>query len=347
MRETVAEQLDATTLRRGGGSGAADRGEGAAEGNARLRSVADSLRRFRTATTDDRITGVAAEVAFYGFLGIFPGLLALAAALGFLEVLVGADVAARAQRVVVDFLSDFFGDRASATVESVEALFEETDVAMLSFASLGALWSMWRAARALVRALGVVYGVEEARSAVRVAVISLGVALSTLVLAAVMLVMLVVGPLLGGGRAVASAIGLGDGFAGLWTWARIPFAFVVLVGWAAMLFRLTPDRTSGLRDELPGAVATGVLWLLFSAGFQVYLRIAGGANQVLGVIGGVITVLVWLYLLSLALLLGAETNAVIAQSRATRPGGGDPTPGRTPPVTPPRDDLHRRGSLHG
>ena len=328
MPGAVTGEVVASVIRRAGGRPVGDPGDpGDAGRDDRRRSVADSVRRFLAATADDRVTGVAAEVAFYGFLGIFPGLLALAAALGFLEVLVGADVAARAQRVVVDFLAGFFGERATATVDSVEALFEETDVALLSFGSLGALWSMWRAARATVRALGVVYDVRETRSAARAAAVALGVALSTLVLAAVMLVMFVVGPLLGGGRAVAAAIGLGDVFAALWTWARIPFGFAVLVGWAALLFRLTPNRTSTLRDELPGAVATGVLWLLFSAGFQVYLRAAGGANQVLGVIGGVMTVLVWLYLLSLALLLGAEMNAVIAHRRTTPAPRGAPEAG--------------------
>jgi membrane protein len=336
MGGTVAEDAAATVIRRADGASAADTGEVA--GGPRTvgwPSLADAVRRFRAAAADDRVTGVAAEVAFFGFLGIFPGLLALAAALGFLEVLVGADVADRAQRVVVDFLSGFLGERATATVDSVEALFEETDVALLSFASVGALWSVWRAARATVRALGVVYDVQETRSAARVAAVALVVAVSTLVLAAVMLVMFIVGPLLGGGRAVAATVGLGDVFAALWTWARLPLGFVVLVGWAAMLFRLTPDRTSTLRDELPGAVATGLLWLLFSAGFQVYLRVAGGANHVLGVIGGVMTVLVWLYLLSLALLVGAEMNAVITTGRATGRRWG-PHDGRTiaPPIGP-------------
>ncbi|MFP5375238.1 MAG: YihY/virulence factor BrkB family protein [Acidimicrobiia bacterium] len=285
----------------------------------RARSLVAAARRFGAEAADDRITGVAAEVAFYAFLGIFPGLLALAAALGFLEVVVGAEVARQAERLVVDFLADFLGDRASGTVEAVESLFDGGDAAVLSFATAGAVWSMWRATRAAMRALTVVYDVDEGRSALRLGAVSLAVSLCTLVVTVLMLVMFVVGPLFGGGGALARVVGLGDVFAALWTWARLPVGFALLVAWAMALFHLASHRRS-LWAELPGAVATGALWLAFSGGFQLYLRVVGGANQVFGVIGGVMSVLLWLYLLSLALLLGAELNAVVAIRREEAAG---------------------------
>lgn len=275
-----------------------------------------------TASSDDRLTGLAAEVAFYGFLGIFPGLLALAAALGFVESVLGREVAEGAQRVVTDFLATFLGDGPSGTVAAVESLFDDADATLLSFATAGAVWSMWRATRAAMRALGVVYDAGEERSAPRVAALALAVAVCTVVVAALMLVMFVVGPAFGGGHALARAVGLGGVFAALWTWARLPLAFAVLVLWAATLFHLAPHRRSSFRSDLPGAALTGVLWLVFSFGLQVYLEIAGGANQVLGVIGGVMTVLLWLYLLSLALLLGGELNAVLAARSAEHGGVG-------------------------
>ena len=299
----------------------------------RLRPLAAGAREFRKEADDDRLTGLAAEVAFFAVLGIFPGLLALAAALGFVDTLLGGEVAERAQRVVTDFMATFLSDRASGTVDAVQSLFEEADATLLSFATAGALWSMWRATRAAMRALAVVYDVEEEPSRVRVALVALGLAAGTLVVAALMLVMFVVGPLFGGARAVADTVGLGDFFAALWTWARLPFAFVVLLLWETMLFHLAPHRRSSFRSDLPGAVVTGVLWVLFSAGLRVYLAVAGGANQVLGVIGGVLTVLLWLYLLSLALLLGAELNAVLLARRRA----GAPVPALAavgpPPVT--------------
>lgn len=300
----------------------------------RVRPLASAAGSFRKEAADDRISGLAAEVAFYAVLGIFPGLLALAAALGFLDSVVGGDVAHRAQRVVVDFLDSFLGDRASGTVDAVRSLFDEGDATLLSFATAGAVWSMWRATRAAMRALAVVYDVEEARSPVRVALVALSLAIGTLVVAVLVLVMFVVGPLFGGGRAVADALGLGEAFAVLWTWARVPLTFAVLVVWAALLFHLAPHRPTSFRADLPGAVVSGVLWLAFSAGLQLYLEVAGGANQVLGVIGGFMTVLLWLYLLSLALLLGGEVNSTLVhpyksgQRRGSPPAGLGRDPAR-------------------
>ncbi len=277
----------------------------------RMRDLVPAAASFRREAANDRITGLAAEVAFYAVLGIFPGLLALAAALGFLGTLLGGDVADRAQEVVVDFLRSFLGDGTSGTVEAVGSLFEEGDATLLSFATAGAVWSMWRATRAAMRALAVVYDVEEGRSRLRVARGALALAIGTLVVAALVLVMFVLGPLLGGGHAIAGAVGVGDAFGAFWTWVRLPLMFAVLLVWAALLFHLAPHRRTSFRADLPGAVVAGVLWLVFSAGLRLYLEVAGGANQVLGVIGGFMTVLLWLYLLSLALLVGGEVNSVL------------------------------------
>ncbi|MBW3556257.1 MAG: YihY/virulence factor BrkB family protein [Actinobacteria bacterium] len=292
-------------------------------GGGRLRPLATAAGTLRREARDDRLTGLAAEVAFFAVLGIFPGLLALAAGLGFVEALLGGEVAERAQQVVMGFLTTFLTDRASETVAAIESLFDEGDAAVLSSAMAGAIWAVWRAIRAAMRALAVVYDVEEARSPVKVAALTLVLALSTLLVAVTILVMFVVGPLFGGGQAVAGAVGLGEVFSTLWRWGRIPFGFVVLVLWAATMFHLAPHRRSSFRSDLPGALVTGVLCLLFSAGLRLYAQFAGGVNQVLGVIGGVLTVLLWMYLLSLALLIGGELNGVLA-------GGGFETR-RSPP----------------
>lgn len=287
----------------------------------RLRPLASSLGELHREVSEDRLTGLAAEVAFFGVLGIFPGMLAVAAALGFMETLLGNDVAQRAEEIVADFLATFLTSRASHTVDAVRSLFDERDATLLSFAIGGAVWSVWRAIRAVMRALAVVYDVEEARPWLRSALLTLGLTLSTLLVAPLVLMMFVLGPLLGGGEAVAGSVGLGEGFATLWTWARLPFGFAVLVLWAATVFHLAPHPPTSFRSQLPGALVTAVLWLLLSTGLRSYLGVAGELNQVLGVIGGVLTVLLWLYLLSLGFLIGGELNANVVGSAAAATDG--------------------------
>ncbi|MDQ3991295.1 MAG: YihY/virulence factor BrkB family protein [Actinomycetota bacterium] len=266
----------------------------------------------------DRVTGLAAEVAFFGVLSVFPGLLMLAGALGSLEALVGSELARRSKEQVVGFLDLVLTDQAEGAIAAVEELFAGQSGGLVTVASLGALWGLSRGMAAVVRALNLAYDVEESRSWIRLRLLGVALAVGTVVMGALVLAMIVVGPLFGIGGRLAEVLGLGDAFVTLWSWVRWPVAFGLLVGWATTLLHIAPatgERTRW-RGDLPGAVLASVLWLAVSLGFNVYLRVAGEANPVFGVLGGGLTLLVWLYLLSFALLLGGEVNGLLHGRRA-------------------------------
>lgn len=67
--------------------------------------------------------------------------------------------------------------------------------------------------------------------------------------------------------------------------------------------------------ELPGALLASLLLFTISHGFGFYLGVASEGNQVLGVLGGGLILMVWFYLMTLALLVGGELNAIIARER--------------------------------
>ena len=262
---------------------------------------------------DDRVSGLAAEVAFFGILSLFPGMLALAAGLGALEAIAGAGAAAEAEAEVIAFLERILTEDASETVDAVQALFEESSPGLLTISLALALWAASRGTAAVIRALDVAYDVEERRSWFALRGLAVALALGSVVVTVVLLAMLVLGPLLGGGRQVAEWVGLGDVFATLWDWVRWPVVAVVVVAWAATIFHVGPNRRSTWRSDLPGAALTAVLWILLTVGFRGYLGVAGGGNQVFGVLGGSLVVLLWLYLLAIGLLVGGELNAVLAR----------------------------------
>lgn len=267
----------------------------------------------------DRLTGLAAEVAFFAVLSIFPGLLMVAAALGHLELLVGAELAQRSYRQILDFLDLILTNQAAGALAEVEGLFQERRPGIITIAGVGALWALSRGSAAVIRALNLAYDVEERRSWVRLRLLALGLSIAGVVATAVILAIIVVGPLFGRGERVADLVGAGEVFATLWSWARWPVAFALLVAAAATLFHLAPHRArSRWRDDLPGAVLAAILWLVVSLGFSLYLRLAPGANAVLGALGGGLILLVWLYLLSLSLLVGGEVNALLAARRRQR-----------------------------
>lgn len=267
------------------------------------------LRRLVGEWRDDRVGGVAAEIAFFAVLSLFPGLLALAAALGSVGALIGDDAAGRAKDAVISFLERVLTDEAGSTLEAVTALFDDTSAGALTVGTAVALWAASRGFVAVIRGLDIAYDIEESRRYVRLRAVALGLAAGSVVVAALMLSVLVVGPLLGTGHEVADRLGFGSGFATLWDWVRWPFALAVIVGWAATIFHVGPNHHTPWRYDLPGALLTTAVWVLVSLGLRVYLSAVGGANQVLGTLGGALIVLFWLYLLSIGLLLGGELNA--------------------------------------
>ena len=258
----------------------------------------------------DRVTGLAAEVAFFSLLSVFPGLLAIAAGLGALDSLFGSALLARAQQEVISVLETFLTDKAAGTAEAVEALFEGGSGGVFTFAVVAALWASSRGMSTVMRTVAEIYDVEDTRSRRRTRLLAVGLALASMVLIVVTLTALVVGPLFGAGRHVARWLGAGEVYGAVWEWAGVPVAFVALLVWAAAVFHSVPHHHVGWRQHVGGAALTGTLWLVVSAGFRLYLQLFGG-NPVFGILGGALVVLVWLYLLSLALLLGAELNAVL------------------------------------
>jgi membrane protein len=286
------------------------------------RAWARVARRFAQRWRDDDIGGLAAGMAFYGVLALFPTMLALAATLGSLDSLVGSGLADDVQESVLDWMDRVLTDRASTTRQAVRRLFEQGSGGLIASAGLGALWAGSRGTGGMMRALGRIYDVGDDRPFWRRRLVALRLLAATVLAAAVTLSMFVVGPLFGGGHRLAEQVGLGDTFAWLWRWARLPVAFGALTAWAATVFHLALGRRRKWRRDLVGAAVTATLWVLVSAGLRVYLGVAGAANPVLGALGGALIVLVWLYLLALGLLAGAELNVVLLE-RGGRPDVDD------------------------
>ncbi|SOC50084.1 membrane protein [Blastococcus aggregatus] len=271
----------------------------------------------------DRLLGLAAEAAFFAVLSLFPSVLVAASILGLLDVLVGADVAGRVQEDVVSALDAVFTDSASGAVQSVESLFDRAGGELFTVAVAGALVTISGAFAVVINALNIAYDTVERRTWIRRRLLGLGMGVATTVVAALALTVLVVGPFLGRGPALADAVGLGAAFAFTWDVLRYPLLIGGLVVWAATLFHYAPNRRTPWREALPGGLLTTALWLLATAGFHFYLRIAAAGNPVLGAFGGGVIVMMWTYLLSLALMLGGELNATLhprhAPDRRSRP----------------------------
>ena len=268
-----------------------------------------------------RLPGLSAEIAFYALLGLFPAMIVFAGTLGSLDAVIGAGAAADIEGWLLDRVSETFGAD-SALRTTVTDLFTRSNAGVITLGAILTLYASSRGFIAVIRALDVTYGHEHRRRWLATRLVGFGITVVTVIVAALVAVMVVLGPLLGSGEDVAERLGRGDAFAAAWVWLRWPLVAVAVVLWAATLYHVAPRRRSSWRHELPGAAVATAWWLVASTAFRFYLDLASsGMNTVFGLLGGVLSLLFWLYLLAMGLLVGAVVNSLLAgRRRSVTPG---------------------------
>lgn len=265
------------------------------------------LRRAWAEAKADQVPLLAAGVAFYGFLALFPAMIAAVTVYGLV-----ADPATVAEqsREVAAALPD---DAAALVTDQMEAL-TETDRGSLGLglvvALVLALWSASGGVGNLLSAVNIAYDEEETRGFVKRKLLALGFTLGAILfvvlavaLVAVLPVVLdvsVEGPLRWGLEAVR--------------WVGLLVAVMVAL---AVVYRYAPDRDDAeLSWVSVGAVVATVVWLVASLGFSLYVDNFGSYSKTYGTLAGVVVLLLWLWLTSFIVLLGAEVNAEAEQQTA-------------------------------
>lgn len=261
--------------------------------------AAPFLRRLAVKAVADRIGGLAAEVAFWSLVSLVPAALVLATLLGLVESVAGSNVSSEAEARVVDILGDALGSGGDGVVRGVEALFTEPRPGLFSVALLLALWSGSRVMASITDALDVIGGFHERRSWLLRRLWGVALGLGSLVVVTGVLVVLVVLPVVTGPLGGSAVGGVLVGV--------VAAAIVVL--WVSVVFSMAASRRRRFRDEVRGAALAAALVMVFTTGFRLYLTVQAD-NVVVFSLGGVLVALLWLYLLGLALLIGAVANEV-------------------------------------
>jgi len=183
--------------------------------------------------------------------------LALVALLGSIEELIGQGLAERAEAVLLDLFRSILTEDAGDALAGVRRLFEEERPGLLTLGVASTLLALVRAFSTVFMALDVVYEVRLPRLWWQRRARALALSAVTVIVAAVLLAVVVLGPLLGRGRQVADSLGFGESFAVVWSVLRVPITGVVLVGWATLLFSagtwagpLAPGAARGGRRRL-------------------------------------------------------------------------------------------------
>jgi membrane protein len=178
---------------------------------------------------------------------------------------------------------------------------------------VGAVWSSSAAMVAIIDALNRAYDVAEWRPwwKRRLLAITLTVALALFLLTAFVMVLL--GPELM--TALADRLGLAPAAEVAWRLLRWPLLVGCVVLGVDLVYHFAPNRHASWSWITPGSALATALWILSSFGFKLYVVNFGNYTATYGAIGGAIVTMMWFYVSGLALLVGAELNAVIEQAR--------------------------------
>jgi membrane protein len=170
-----------------------------------------------------------------------------------------------------------------------------------------------------MRASNVVYETPEGRPFWKLRPLQILVTLAMVVLLALLALSLVLtGPVV---DQVAGPLGISDAATTAWDIAKWPVMLAVVILMIAVLYHASPNvKLPGFKWVTPGAIVAVVIWLVASALFALYVAKFGSYDKTYGTLGGVVVLLIWLWITNLALLLGLEMNAERERNRELEAG---------------------------
>jgi membrane protein len=267
----------------------------------------------------DNCLGLAAQLAYYLLLALAPAIVFLIALTSFLP----GDVIQQTLDAAAAVMPQ---DVLTIIHEQMRNIANGQDAGLLTFGFAMALWSSSAAIVAVTDALNRAYDIEEARPwwKVRLTAMLLTVGLAAFVLVALGLIM--VGPTVA--EWLATHAGLGAAFEWTWKILQWPLVFALVATAIAVLNYYAPDAEQDWTWVSPGAVLATVLWLVASLAFKFYLTNFANYNETYGSLGGVIVLMLWFYISSVAILVGAEMNAEIEHASPYGKDPGEKVPGQ-------------------
>jgi membrane protein len=261
----------------------------------------------------DNCLGLAAQLAYYFFLALFPALLFLVALVSFIPIAGLLDaITGNLARVAP-------GEVLSIIQDQILKIAHEKNGGLLTLGMLGTIWSTSSGLNAIIDTLNQAYDIQEARPWWKVKLIALGLTVALAVFIVISFALVLVGPTLA--EKVAVWAHMGPAFALGWKVLQWPVIFLLVTLGMATIYYYAPDAVQEWIWITPGSLFATSLWLSISLVFKFYVAHFTSYNATYGAIGGVIVLMLWFYLSALAVLVGAELNSEIEHAS---PYGKDP-----------------------
>jgi len=250
-----------------------------------------------------RVTGLASEAGFFALLSLPPLLLGLVGGVGYVGAAVGSDAVAEVRDQIERYANQVFASQSivDTVTSSIDGVLSKGRLDIISIAFVLSLWSGSRVLNVFIDTISIMYGQGGERGIIRTRALSFSLYVAAVLIGAVVLPLVLLGPSLLHDMLPASArfvLGL------YW-----PVVVLLTVASLASLFHVATPRRGPWRRDLPGAVLALVIWVLASFVLRLVISASVGGTSIYGPLAASIVVLIWLYFLAIAVLIGAALNA--------------------------------------
>lgn len=278
----------------------------------------DVLFRVKDQISKDNVSIVAAGVAFYCVLALFPALAATVSIYG----LVTSQQEVQQQ---IGSISDLLPTEAQSLIqEQLLSISTSTESALGIGAIVGLLLAIWSSSKgmsALITSFNIAYNEEEKRSFFQVTTLALFLTIMGIIFVILTLFLITMLPI------VLAAFGFGGFTQTSLSLARWPLlAAIVMVG-LTLLYRYAPCRNNPRWEWVSwGAATATILWIIGSSAFAIYTNEYANYNQTYGSLGAAVILLMWFWLTAFIVMLGAELNSEMERQTKKDTTVGNPEP---------------------
>lgn len=259
---------------------------------------------------DDEVTALGAQMTYYFILAFFPFLIFLMSMVRYTPL---------TNDEVLGNLMEFFPEASALLITDIiqEIMLQRSD-ALISIGMIATFWAASNGITSLIKGLNRAYDEAETRPWWKIKGIALLFTMAVAVVILVAFTLLVFGHLLGEQLSRLLRVGDPGHFEAVWHVIKyvIPGSVMVIV--FMFLYRYVPNRRLTFRGVVPGSLFASIGWIVTSLLFSFYVNNINNYSGTYGSIGGIIVLLIWLYLSSILILIGGQINATITFNKEGR-----------------------------
>ncbi|RDW17205.1 YihY/virulence factor BrkB family protein [Oceanobacillus chungangensis] len=251
------------------------------------------------------VFGIAAQLAYFFLLSLFPFLLFLLNLIAYLPI---------NEQMIIDLIGYYAPDDIVNFINTnISRILYQQNGGLLSIGIIGTLWAASNAVHAIVKAFNKAYHIDENRSFIVTRLIAIVLTIAMIIVIIVSLLLPVFGRVLG--EHIFAFFNLTSSFLAIWDTIRWGISTIIFFIVLLALYKLAPNMPMYIKDAVWGAVISTILWQAISYGFSYYINIIADYSVNYGSLGTVIVLMIWFYLLGIIIIIGGIINVMVRDYR--------------------------------